>query len=301
MDLIFETKGSTGALKQWLQSFKEINDTLLVEVDLEDDLFIAKSFTDDKTIVKYGKISFELCNLTVLSVNTDDGRQLSVSEWINEHPSQRIYIGFLNNLDSVIKQFDFFSSEDVYKIIVRFEEVAVDGVGKLYCATKLEFKSRSVNMLAPVYSISEFTLNLLDDNKFFNGVAAIPNPLTFELGPNVNTSLIRASEIHSKDAKKDIIKFIISDETDGWCLRAQDHTNNLYDFRMSGHIVEGSSEPAAAISPITRANYIIANKGDKSENSFITISTDSTVQNGRMKIETGDGQFTTVIANVRIS
>lgn len=298
MDIIFETKGSTSALKQWLQAFKEIDNTLLVEIDLSEDLFIAKSFTADKTIVKYGQISFELCNLTVLSINDGD-KKYSNTEWIQEH-KQRVYMGFLNNLDSFIRQIEFFSTEDVYKIIIRFEEENVDGAGKLYCANKVEFKSRSMNMLAPVYSVSEFTLNLLDDNKFFKGVANIPNPLTFELGPDTNTVLIKASEIHSKDAKKDIIKFIISDEDGGWCLRAQDHTNNLYDYKMSGHIVDGSSTPAASVSPVTRANYVIANKGDKSGNCFITLSTDPTVSNGRLKLVTGDGQFTTVIANVKI-
>ena len=300
MNIIFETEGSSTALKTWMQAFSDIDDSLLVEIDLSKRLFIAKSFTADKTIVKYGQISFERCNIKVLSITTDDGKELTTEEFAAAYPGKRVYMGFLHNIKDVIEQIDFYSTEKTYKIIVRFSEVNCDRDGVLFVAHKVEFKSPDYNILAPVYNISEFNLSILNDDVFFNRVAAIPEPVTFELSEKTSAMLVKASSLHSKDAKRDIIKFVTSDEN-GWCLRAKDHTSGIYDCTLSHKVKDSTVQPIEIVAPITRQNFLFANKGDRGDSTtYITLSADREVQNGRLKIVSADGDFTSVVANVRI-
>ena len=293
MDIIFETSGSTAPLKQWLQVFKEIDDSLLLEIDLADDLFVTKTFTTDRTIVKYGKIGFADCNISVVNVLDENNNAVSVSEWIEKHP-QRIYVGILHQLANFIQTVDLYSGEDVHKIIVRFKEVE----GR-YQAYNVDFKSRTLLMPTPCYNLSEFNLSMLDDSVFFNRVAAIQSPITFEVASSANKTLVKASEIYTKDPKKDILDFSIANDEEGTVLRVKDHNNHTYNQILSFTVVEGGPVNQVSVSPVTRSNYIIGIKGDVSDKSLITVSTQSQ-QNGRMKIETSDGMFTTIIANVRV-
>ena len=57
MELKLKSIGSTNGFVTWLKGFKDINGSLLVEIDLESKEFIAKSFPQDKSVVKYAKIS----------------------------------------------------------------------------------------------------------------------------------------------------------------------------------------------------------------------------------------------------
>lgn len=295
MDIIFETNGSTAPFKQWLEAFKEIDESLLIEIDLADDMFVAKSFTPDRTIVKYGKITFEQCNMSVINMLDDEGHIISVSEWLANN-SGRVYVGFLHTLGNFIKAVSLYSTEDVHKIIVRFSTVE----GGLFQANKVEFKSIKLSMVSPCFKLSEFNMKMANDDVFFNNVAAIQNPISFKVKSSDNSCLIRASEINTKDPKKEIVNFEVNDNEGQLALYARDVTSSTYNQCMSTEVVAGGEESnISAQSPVTRANYIIAIKGDNSEASVITLSKDS-VQNGRMKIETGDQMFTTIIANVRV-
>ena len=40
MEIIFESTGSTAGLENWLSSFKQINDSLLIEVDTNNEQFV---------------------------------------------------------------------------------------------------------------------------------------------------------------------------------------------------------------------------------------------------------------------
>ena len=231
--------------------------------------------------------------MNVVNVIDENGNSVSVSEWIAKHP-QRIYIGIMRQLANFISTVDLYSGEDIHKIIVRFKEVE-----KRFQAYNVEFKSRTLVMPVPCWNVSEFNLSMLDDSVFFNRVAAIPEPITFEVASTVNKSLIKASEIWTKDVKKDIFDFQISNGDEGTVLRVKDHANHTYDLIMSSTVTSGGPVSEQAISPVTRPNYIIAIKGDVADKSLITVSTKQ-VQNGRMKVETADGMFTTIIANVRV-
>ena len=68
MEIIFESNGSTAEFKSWLQAYNASNESLLHEIDLKEQQFGAKTHTPEKTIVKFGKLSFEDANLAVKKI-----------------------------------------------------------------------------------------------------------------------------------------------------------------------------------------------------------------------------------------
>lgn len=307
MDIIFEKLNPTAEEReeygigkpeyfdQWLQGFAELDESLLLEIDLENDLFIAKSFIPDKTVVKYGQISFKKCGFGVIGINNAEGHNISLTEWNEAHPGRRVYVGLLHTLKRFIQTVNFFNTEDTFKMIVRFDETNIDNIGSVYMASKVEFKSVSMSMIARGYNLTEFNAMLLDDARF-NKIAEIKDPVQYEYGADMHNRILNGTQINSTDPKKDIIYFEITPSDGSYALSAHDQNREYYDYRISTNVVDG--EPKEAASPVTRSNYITANKGYKADKYIMTVSA-ANVANGRIKIETGDKAFVTVIANVR--
>ena len=105
MNLVFKNKGTTTGLSSWLKSFKEIQTSLLIECDLQEQCFISKGFTSDHTVVKYSKISFEDAGLEVLNIKDNEGVAYSLEEW-NSKYKVRIKIGIFLILPRFISVID---------------------------------------------------------------------------------------------------------------------------------------------------------------------------------------------------
>ena len=65
--LIFKKNGSIEKFIEWIERFKgDISkDSLIVEVDHVSQLFISKTYSTDKSLVRYSQISFADANLDV--------------------------------------------------------------------------------------------------------------------------------------------------------------------------------------------------------------------------------------------
>ena len=58
MQLVFKNTGSNTKFVNWLKGFKDIVNVLLIEVDIPEQKFVAKSFPESRSIVKYDELSF---------------------------------------------------------------------------------------------------------------------------------------------------------------------------------------------------------------------------------------------------
>lgn len=285
MEIIFESTGSTAGLENWLSSFKQINDSLLIEVDTNNEQFVAKTHTTDKTIVKYGKLSFESAGLKVASVTGSDKKKVGLEEWNEVNNSVRIKVGIFQVIDKFIKVVNRFSGTDGHKIIIKF-------AGADYVAQSVAFKSAALDMMVTCADIDEFVY--ISDDKFLNGIAAIDNPMSFEVNLDINKSLLDISSIFSADAKKDIVDFSTVKSGNDWILHAVDRNGQSYDYKIA--YLSEASNPVEITVPVIRNNYILATKGDTA-NSVITLP--GIEGGGKIKIASGDN-FITIIASVRV-
>ena len=294
MEIVFQSTSDTVNFENWLKAFSGISDSLLLEVDPNQQMFVAKSYTQEKTIVKYGKISFADACLEVVSVTGKDRHKVSLDEW-NETNSARIKVGIYHILDKFIKVVDTFGSTENHKIVIKFDEQPEHG----FVAQKIEFKSLTLNMAAPAAEMEEFSY--ISDDQFINGIARIDNPVYFSHSSDAAKLLTDFSNIFSADAKKDIIDFNIQKDGGEWVLHAIDYSGKSYDYKM-GYLDQNKTDETASISdnvhvPVIRQNYILGTRSDK-ENGTIVVSGNEE-DAGKLAVHSGDS-FITIIATVRV-
>ncbi len=291
MEISFQSITSTINFENWLSAFKEINDSLLIEIDTKEQAFIAKTHNESRNIVKYGKLSFQNAGLEVVSVTGKDRKKLTLDEW-NETNSGRIKVGIFSVLDKFIKVVKQFSDTENHKINIKFES----GDEGDFTGTRVEFKSLTLTMGAPCADLEQFIY--VSDDKFLNGIAAIENPVVFSHNAEVSKALINISNIYSVDAKKDIIDFKVVKEGNEWALHAIDFSGNSYDY-MIGYLdandTEGEHEFENIHVPVIRNNYILGTKSDGESGKIIIPG----VENGD-KLKICCDSFITIIASVRV-
>ena len=290
MNLIFKNNGTTTGLSSWLKSFKEIQNSLLIECDLQEQCFISKCFTSDHTVVKYSKISFDDAGLEVLNLKDNNDVAYSLEEW-NEKYKVRIKIGIFLILPRFISVVDLFSNTD-HKVTVEFDIYRAP-VGDEFHAQCIKFKSRSNNMKVKDCNISEF--EQVSDDLFFTKINVITEPMSFQLSMDVIKNLTAISSVFVTDSKKDIIKFYtkLDEDTNKWALYAYDETNESYDY-MLGFITSGEGMENSV--PIYRGNFFTAiNTKGGDENIVLTL--DSRLKR-KLRIESTDGTSYTVLSTV---
>ena len=182
MEIVFESTGSSDNFDAWLQSFKEINNSLLIEVDTKEQQFVAKTFTKEKTIVKYGKLKFESAGFEILSITGKSRKKMTLDEFNAENP-QRIKVGIFCVLDKFINVVKRFSGSDNFKFIIKFDESGSD-----FVARSIELKSLALKMVVTCANIEEFIY--IKDEDFENKIAALDNPISVEVNSDVIKYLI---------------------------------------------------------------------------------------------------------------
>lgn len=295
--IVLKSLGSTTGLTSWLKQFKEIDNSLLIEVDLDNSSFITKSFTaSDKALVRRSIISFENAGLELDNVYIGKALEkpilpISSESEIDENISlifkQKIKVGIFMILNKFIDVVNTFSTTD-YEFIINVEENRETG-NIDFQAVDIEFISKSLKMRVKCGNISEFTF--ITDDMFFNNIYVADKPIEFHISAETIKNLLSVSSVFSIDAKKDIIKFY-THKVDGHLgLYAQDVTNNSYDYLL-GYTEESNIETELKV---FLSKFIVATKGS-SENMVILLS--SSYAN-RLLIDSEDRKTNTVISVIK--
>lgn len=143
----------------WLKKFIIIDKSLLIEIDQKNNCFIAKSYNDEKSVVKYSKISFLDAGLTSKKTLTED---------------KLIKLG-VYSVQRLMKSFEHFYSNN-FTLSISYDEL-VDT--KTYVGTAILIKSDLLKVKIDCSPLSIFSY--ISDELFFNKIAGTEVMSTLEL------------------------------------------------------------------------------------------------------------------------
>lgn len=274
MELKLKSIGSTGGFVTWLKGFKDINSSLLVEINLDSNEFIAKSFPQDKSVVKYAKISFEDAGYELAYIHNGQGEEFNWQEGHDPETSGRVKLGIYNVLGKFVDVVSMFDGSE-HDMVVNFDicnNVLYWGSKKAekeYQAETTVFHSKALTMTVKNSQISDF-FQKCDDETFLTRVCNISSPSTYEVNTAVLGNLSKIASVFAADKSRDLIKFY-SKEVDGVLgLYAYDESNGSFDYLL-GYYTNG--EQGATSTTIFKENFLNATKGLTAETLEITLDT----------------------------
>jgi len=173
----------------WLKKFASIENSLLIEVDEKNKCFVAKSYNEEKSVVKYAKISFVDAGFSLKKESKD---------------SQFIKIG-IYNISHVIKSLDHFSTGE-FSFSVQYEEI-LDNQEKNLAGTALLIKNPSLKVKIECTSLNIF--KYISDDLFMNRIAQTDPITTFDL-PSV--TIEKVNSLCDLDKEYKFLEFMIRDK-----------------------------------------------------------------------------------------
>jgi len=142
----------------YLKKFSSIDSTVLFEVDLKNKGFIAKSPNEERSIVKYGNISFE-----------DAGFKTTSKSDI------RIKVG-IYNISRLIKIMEQFGSELTFTI--KYDDIITKDKSKDYAATSLLLCNDEIKFSIECTSLNIF--KYISDDLYNNVIRKVDEVITFD-------------------------------------------------------------------------------------------------------------------------
>lgn len=265
MNLKFKSTGSSKFVA-WLKGFKDISPSLLLEVDLKEEAFVAVTYTAAKEIVKYSKITFEDAGYEFSCVEDKDEK---VIDWNSVEPtsSNRIKCAIHQNdpnakyLNKVIDVAALFSETD-HEMVISFDMcnnvryINSNADEKEYQGILIAWKSMSLDYNVACSRISE-NFGKCNDDIFFNHVCSINSPSKYEVSQETISNLDKISNLISSN-DRDKIKFYSKDVDSQLALYAFDADNSRYDYLL-GYFTEGENNKVTI--NIFKRNFINAIKG----------------------------------------
>lgn len=205
MKLKLNLSGSAEPLINYLKSYLRIRDSLLLEIDTEKRAFVAKTFTDDRSAVRFASLMFDDASITVVS---DDGE--------TERGGTRIKLGILHHLKKLIQIVERFGSdadekgESQFEIVFDYQPLLKDRNVE-YVATEVSFVSPILKMKMDGFRTAEFAY--LSDAEFLERIFSAQDPVYVDVSAESIDTIIKTSEIVKTDVKKDALVFFVDDNT----------------------------------------------------------------------------------------
>jgi len=144
----------------WLKKFIAIDQSLLLEIDENDNKFCAKVYNEERSVVKYSEIKFDDAGLIVKKVKDP----------------KRVKVG-IYNIARLMKIMDQFNDEE-FSFIVNYDEISGDTTEQ--AGITLLFKNKNLKMTVECTSLNIF--KYITDDLFTDTIASLDNPVAkFEL------------------------------------------------------------------------------------------------------------------------
>ena len=206
MTLKLNLNGSADPFINYLKSYLRIRESLLLEIDTNLRAFVAKTFTEDKSSIRFSSISFNDANVSIVSDTGEDERNGS-----------RIKVGILIQLKKFIQIVERLGSdvnekgESNFNIEIDYEpfqntnDKSVD-----FVTTSISFNSEILKMRMDGFRISELTY--LSDDTFKSVVFNATDAVSIEISSSTINSIIKTSDIVKIDVRKDALVFYNEDK-----------------------------------------------------------------------------------------
>lgn len=273
MKLIFKNSGPTENFSNWLKQFKDISSSILIEVDLEERKFIAKSYTEDKALIRYSFITFDECNLKVDSMKDDSNKKMQSLD------GKRVKVGIFLILPKFITVVDTFSPVD-HSIEFLFQQVETESGETEYHSQAMVFKSKTLKMRVEECSISEF--QEISDHMFFNQICSTADPIKVNISAESVKNLTNISNIFTLDSNRDHMMFYFPDDK---TLNVKNPEESLagrsgsYDYTLGVTENEDNYDLSDVKLNILRSRFLMAVKNNSGDNFDLVISTDMSRSN----------------------
>jgi hypothetical protein len=154
------TAKNVKAFTGWLKRFSTIDKSLLLEIDQTTSTFTAKTYNEERSVVKMSSIKF------------DDAGLLTSAK----PESKRIKVG-LYNISHLTKIMDQFNDVE-FTITVEYQELISDSDTQ-YAAEKILLKNKLLKMNVDCTSLNIF--KYISDELFKTGISTVDSILDFEL------------------------------------------------------------------------------------------------------------------------
>ena len=206
MTLKLNLNGSADPFINYLKSYLRIRESLLLEIDTSLRAFVAKTFTEDKSSIRFSSISFDDANMSVVS---DDGE--------DERNGSRVKVGILIQLKKFIQIVERLGSdanekgESNFNIEIDYEPFQNQDKTIDFVTTSIAFSSDILKMRMDGFRISELTY--LSDDTFKNVVFNATDAVSIEISAATINSIIKTSDIVKIDVRKDALVFYNEDKT----------------------------------------------------------------------------------------
>lgn len=246
--------GNSEPLVNYLKTFAKIQNSLLLEIDTELKVFVAKIFTRDRAAIRFSSISFEDCSISI------------VSDSCKERGTDRIKVGILIQLSKLIKMIERFGA-DVDKegksdFIIRIDyDTLTSNDSTDYIATTIAFENSYLKMKMDGFKITE--LFYLPDEKFKNDIFNVEDPVILPLSSETINSVIKATDIVKVDPLADIVRFYIEGNKVYVCDADKDSDSKEPNFVYElGSLESAPGYPVSAV--ILRDRFIqMVDRSDK--------------------------------------
>lgn len=154
------TAKNVKAFTGWLTRFALIDNSLLLEIDQDKSTLIAKTYNEERSVVKMSTIKFDDAGL--ITKPTKDPKRIKVG---------------IFNIGRLIKTINQFSDAE-FVMTIDFQELISDEETQ-YAGEKIFLKNKTLKMNLDCTSLNIF--KYLPDELFINGIAKIDAIGTFEL------------------------------------------------------------------------------------------------------------------------
>jgi hypothetical protein len=282
--LLFGNNGGIEPFISWLDRFKgEISrDSITIEVDTVGQMFISKTYTDDKGLVRFSQISFEDAHLELKETEGHDGQS-------------RILVGLFMVLPKFIEILKTINTATEFTIDMSFGQSTDKENKPVLAVSEFMFRSKTLTLRLPGCSVKE--IPYMNDETFFGKVWKAPTPIQITVTPDVIKNIISISDIYAKFNKQmNYMMFYTRTEEDGsrvLCVK-DGNKEDSYDYVM-GPVTTEKEDFADVSMTVYRDKFLLAVKNALDETTFSL----STEKANRLLIELKGGNTKTIIARLQ--
>lgn len=149
------------AFTSWLKRFSSIDNSLLLEIDEKNSSFVAKTYNEERSVVKMSKINFDDAGL--LAKPGKDAKRIKVG---------------LFNISRLIKIIDQFNDAE-FALTINYDEVVSDDTTVQLAGKDIQLKNKTLKMSVDCTSLNIF--KYITDDLFTGTIAAMDATGDFKL------------------------------------------------------------------------------------------------------------------------
>lgn len=174
----------------WLKRFSSIENSLLLELNESSKCFIAKSYNEQKSIVKYSKISFADAGFTLKKESIEGDTILKIG----------IY-----NIQRVMKSLDHFQTGE-FSLAIQYDEID-EGKEKELAGIAILLKSSALKMKIDCSSLRVF--KYISEDIFKTRITQTNSILNFDLS---SATIDKINSLCDLDKDYDFLDFVAKDK-----------------------------------------------------------------------------------------